>query len=47
MYQISANLVYRELRNAIFEGKKLPTSITFPDSGNIFKMTRDLDLAVP
>ena len=32
MYQISANLVHRELRNAIFEGKKMATSITFPDS---------------
>ena len=32
VYQISANLVHRELRNAIFVGGKVPTSITFPDS---------------
>ena len=29
---MSAYLVHRELRNANFEGKKKPTSITFPDS---------------
>ena len=34
MYPISANLVHRELRNATFEGEKMPTSITFPDSGH-------------
>ena len=34
MYQISANLVHRELRNATFEGEKMPTSITLPDSGH-------------
>ena len=33
MYQISANLVHRELRNATFEGKKIATSIKRPDSG--------------
>ena len=33
MYQISAHLVHRELRNATFEGDKMPTSIAFPDSG--------------
>ena len=32
MYKISANLVYRELRNATFEGEKMPTSIRMPDS---------------
>ena len=32
MYQISANLVHRELRNATFEGKKIATSIKRPDS---------------
>ena len=34
VYQISANLVHRELRNATFEGKKIATSIKRPDSGN-------------
>ena len=34
VYQISANLVRRELRNATFEGEKMPTSITLPDSGD-------------
>ena len=32
VYQISADLVNRELRNATFERKKKPTSITLPDS---------------
>ena len=32
MYQISANLVHRELRNATFEREKMPTSIKMPDS---------------
>ena len=32
MYTIFANLVHRELRNTTFEGEKMPTSITFPDS---------------
>ena len=32
VYQISAYLVHRELRNATFEGEKMPTSIIFPDS---------------
>ena len=34
MYQISANLVHRELINATFEGKKIATSIKRPDSGD-------------
>ena len=34
MYQISANLVHRELINATHEGKKMPTSIRMPDSGS-------------
>ena len=33
MYQISANLVHRELRNATFKGEKIATSIKRPDSG--------------
>ena len=32
MYQISANLVHRELRNATFKGKIIATSIKRPDS---------------
>ena len=32
MYKISANLVHRELRNAAFEGGKMATLITMPDS---------------
>ena len=32
VYQISAYLVYRELRNATFEGKIIATSIKRPDS---------------
>ena len=32
VYQISANLVHRELRNATFEGRKIATSIKRPDS---------------
>ena len=32
VYQISANLIHRELRNATFEGKKFATSIKRPDS---------------
>ena len=32
VYQISANLVHRELRNETFEGKKIATSIKRPDS---------------
>ena len=35
MYKISANLVHRELRNATFEGEKMPTSIRMPDSGSV------------
>ena len=31
VYQISANLIHRELRNATFEGEKMPTLITLPD----------------
>ena len=34
MYQISANLVHRELRNTTFEGKKMPTSIAMLDSAH-------------
>ena len=30
---MSANLIQRELRNATFVGKKMPTPITFPDCG--------------
>ena len=33
VYQISANLVHRELRNATFEGEKMTTPIIRPDSG--------------
>ena len=33
VYHISANLVHRGLRNTTFEGKKIPTSISFPDPG--------------
>ena len=32
VYQISTNLVHRELRNATFVGKKIATSIKRPDS---------------
>ena len=32
VYQISAHLVQRELRNATFEEEKMPTSIKRPDS---------------
>ena len=35
MYQISANLVHRELRNATFEEKKIATSIKRPDSDHV------------
>ena len=34
VHQISTNLVHRKLRNTTFEGKKMPTSITLPDSTN-------------
>ena len=34
VYQISANLVHTELRNATFEGEKIATSIKRPYSGN-------------
>ena len=42
MYQISANLVHRELRNATFEEEKMPTSIIMPDSAH---ESHDSDLA--
>ena len=32
VYQISANVVHSKLRNATFEGQKMPTSIKRPDS---------------
>ena len=41
MYQISAKLVHRELRNATFEEEKIATSIKRPDSGydeNVFQI---------
>ena len=36
VYQIYANLVHRELRNATFEGEKNATSIKMPDSVNLW-----------
>ena len=42
MYQISANLVHRELSNATFEGEKMPTSIKRPDSGQeVWRLLRN------
>ena len=40
MYQNDANLVHRELINAIFKGEKMPTSIKRPDSVHVIGLSQ-------
>ena len=43
---MSANLVHRELRKATFEGKKMPTLITFLDLTTEFDLRQNLSVSI-